>query len=265
MSKRTEFTDIIKAEIFVRDRATCCFSGKSLWILDYGASPTYEIDWVDHIKPASKGGKSTLENGLCVSYLFNFKKQANAHDNIVFFEDGFPTYEFYEYFEEIPSEIANNLNRFSKLEPSDWYFNRGLFRIMCGVGRIVFSKDDDKNPYKRDYKYYAKSALKMFSKWDKLIAKNTLKQRGIINSPLRKEQRILFNCATCNNEAEIIKNMRLLAPYYKNGVACVGRMSNAESDQDLQELRRFLKRGRVPFRLKTIMRRNIETVSILFK
>ncbi len=37
---RDEFTDRQKAEIFVRDRALCCFSGKSLWALDYGAGPT---------------------------------------------------------------------------------------------------------------------------------------------------------------------------------------------------------------------------------
>ena len=38
-AKRAEFTDRQKADIFVRDRALCCYTGKSLWLLDYGGGP----------------------------------------------------------------------------------------------------------------------------------------------------------------------------------------------------------------------------------
>ncbi len=268
MAKRTEFKDSTKAEIFVRDRATCCFSGKSLWILDYGASPTYEIDWADHIKPASKGGESTVENGLCTSYLFNFKKQANSHDNIIFFENGLPTADFYYYFEELPEDIAKNLARFSNLHSSDWYFNRGLFRFINGVGRMVYPKDDNEKKYLRDYKYYAKSALKIFSKWRALVSREnvpSLKQRGIINSPLNTEQKILCNTAKCDNESEIIKNMRKLAPYYKNGCNCIDQMSEVNNQKDLQKIKQFSKETNIPFRLKKIIRRNISSISILFE
>lgn len=48
-----------RAEIFVLDRGTCSYSGRSLWIADYGIDPSYAIDWADHIVPASRGGKST--------------------------------------------------------------------------------------------------------------------------------------------------------------------------------------------------------------
>lgn len=54
-AKRAEFTDQQKAEIYVRDRALCSYSGLSLWLLDDGASDIFNIDWVDHYLPAARG------------------------------------------------------------------------------------------------------------------------------------------------------------------------------------------------------------------
>jgi len=51
--KRTEFTDNQKAKIFSRDRATCAFSGISLWFLDLGIRSNWQVDWVDHILPSA--------------------------------------------------------------------------------------------------------------------------------------------------------------------------------------------------------------------
>ena len=53
--KRTEFTENQKAEIFSRDRATCAFSGISLWFLDVGIGSNWQVDWVDHILPSAAG------------------------------------------------------------------------------------------------------------------------------------------------------------------------------------------------------------------
>ena len=63
--KRKEFTDNQKAEIFVRDAATCGFSGISLWFLDNGIKSNWQVDWVDHIKPSASGGGAEIENGIC--------------------------------------------------------------------------------------------------------------------------------------------------------------------------------------------------------
>ena len=62
---RTNFTDRQKAEIYTLDRATCAYSGRNLWLLDHGIDGKYIVDWAEHIKPASKSGKSNLENGVC--------------------------------------------------------------------------------------------------------------------------------------------------------------------------------------------------------
>lgn len=34
-------------------------------------SPVEKIDWADHIYPVSKGGLSTVENGICASWFQN--------------------------------------------------------------------------------------------------------------------------------------------------------------------------------------------------
>jgi len=66
---RTEFSDRQKAEIFARDRATCCFSGANLWLLDAPLRPGFQMGWVDHIRPSSRGGKAAPIPGTV--YLFD--------------------------------------------------------------------------------------------------------------------------------------------------------------------------------------------------
>lgn len=59
-SKRAEFPERVKAEIFARDRALCSYTGQNLWRLDHGASPGSEV-WIDHIHPASRGALALLK------------------------------------------------------------------------------------------------------------------------------------------------------------------------------------------------------------
>ena len=53
---RKNFSDAVRAAAYARDRATCCYSGKSLWIADFGADPHFAIDWAEHYEPAARGG-----------------------------------------------------------------------------------------------------------------------------------------------------------------------------------------------------------------
>ena len=53
-------TDAMRAKVFARDKGICAFSGLSLWILDY-STPISHHDWVDHVRPASRGGKKNVE------------------------------------------------------------------------------------------------------------------------------------------------------------------------------------------------------------
>jgi hypothetical protein len=65
-----EFTDATKAAIFARDRATCCFSGANLWLLDKSLRTGWQADLADHIKPRSRGGTAAPENGVCASHTY---------------------------------------------------------------------------------------------------------------------------------------------------------------------------------------------------
>jgi 5-methylcytosine-specific restriction endonuclease McrA len=60
--------DALRAAVFARDKAICSFSGLSVWYLDHGTAPFSHADWVDHVKPKSRGGKDTLENLVCAYF-----------------------------------------------------------------------------------------------------------------------------------------------------------------------------------------------------
>jgi hypothetical protein len=92
--KRKNFTDIQKAQIFVRDRATCCFSGANLWLLDSPLRPGIETDWVDHVLPSARGGGNDIDNGVCASRTYNSLKRHNTDDNFYLFKNGLPTVGF---------------------------------------------------------------------------------------------------------------------------------------------------------------------------
>src|SRR5207302_7983136 len=88
MPRASNFTDRQKAELFVRDHATCAYTGKSLWLLDYGADPYFEVDWADHRRPVARGGTSTLANGVCASWGANFAKSDSLKRHACMFRFG---------------------------------------------------------------------------------------------------------------------------------------------------------------------------------
>ena len=130
--KRKEFTEIKKAKIFVRDRATCAFSAISLWFLDNGIKSNWQVDWVDHIKPSAAGGGAEIENGVCASNLFNAKKKDNSHDNVCFVKDGMLTENYIRIFGKAPDELIERLQRLKNLQVEDWFFNRSISGIFVG-------------------------------------------------------------------------------------------------------------------------------------
>jgi hypothetical protein len=70
-------------------------SGLSVWYLDHGTAPFSHADWVDYVKPKSRGGKDTLENLVCASSFYNCKKLNNGSDCQYLFSEGAPTEIFY--------------------------------------------------------------------------------------------------------------------------------------------------------------------------
>lgn len=177
--KRTEFTDNQKAEIYVRDNATCGFSCISLWLLDIGINSNWEDTWIDHIKPSASGGGAELDNGICASETFNKKKKDNTSDNIYFVKEGKVTKDYIQVFGKPSKELVSQLNRLSNLTDADWFFNLSLtcvytaFNWKCNVEFHNIVK-------KRDDTYWMKSAWKQLQTYSKKRPDKGIIDRGLI-------------------------------------------------------------------------------------
>ena len=253
---REEFTDAQKAEIYVRDHALCAFSGKSLWILDYGISPTYEIDWVDHIKPASRGGGSTVGNGVCASYFHNSKKRANSADNKYLFFAGLPTPDFYYFNEVIADETIDHLKRFSHAVTSDWYFNRAIFRFMLGMDWI--REESTGKQCSRDAEYYSKSSFKILQKWKRLSSDHEqLDIRGLLPPSITSDQSALLRLKDCESEKAVLEHMKECSHWYNSACDAIERLSEAKCVSDFLKLfERTERDSSLPSRAKSIVLEN---------
>ncbi|NLT51827.1 MAG: hypothetical protein BWY38_03154 [Ignavibacteria bacterium ADurb.Bin266] len=192
MTKRLNFSNSSKALIFKRDHGICSFTGKSLWILDYGADPDYEIDWVDHIVPASEGGGNDLDNGALAGWSANYDVK-----NILFKKyicrEGKLTAKT-DLSKKRIQEINSTLKRFSNLIIADWYLNRALWHIWI-AGLYDF---DIRNGLKRtrDKEYWLGSSKSKMVKWLKLTGKDgftDLENRGLIPDNPTEDQKELMN------------------------------------------------------------------------
>jgi hypothetical protein len=179
---RTEFTDSQKAKIFVRDRATCCFSGANLWLLDTPLRPGHERDWVDHIRPSSRLGKSDEYNGVCASHTFNAKKRNNSSDNVYLFREGIPTVTHFGIFGALSAQQHSRLQRLSHLLPEDWYFNRAIGLVFLAFEHICSVEwgYDAYSSYERKETYWFSAAWKKLQLFQNLKTSKSLESRGII-------------------------------------------------------------------------------------
>ncbi len=178
---RTEFTPQQRAAIYARDRATCCFSGANLWLLDTPLRPGYETDWADHVRPSARGGRSEVDNGVCASHTFNGKKRQNSADTSYLFENGIPTLVYFNIFGPLPAIQTARLRRLEKLVPADWFFNRALTSIFHGFDYRCRSERYDERPT-RDDAYWFGAAYRKLCEFQNLAA-SSLEERKIVVNP----------------------------------------------------------------------------------
>jgi len=212
--RASNFTDRQKAELLVRDHATCAYTGKSLWLLDYGADPYFEVDWADHRRPVARGGTSTLANGVSASWGANFAKGDSLKRHACMFRSGRATPAYRRiHGDSVPLPLQRQLARFSRLHYSDWYFNRALFRLWLGVAFLA-AKDSGRT---RDDAYYCRAAFRMLEQWRRITeghAIPSLETRGLIPRRLRPDQRLMLNVRGVESIAGIAAIMRKLVPFY---------------------------------------------------
>lgn len=224
-----EFSDVQRAEIFVRDRATCCFAGANLWLLDAPLRPGYQRDWVDHVRPLARGGKSEVKNGVCASHSFNAKKRHNTADNLYLFRDGAPTLSYFEAFGPLPEHLASRLARFAALEKSDWYFNRAVGLVFLAFDCALAKARGDELPV-RDDAYWLGAARKKLVEFKKLGGSVDFQSRGLVTSP--NPTQVAWMEMVNSSGAAFDKLVRSLQrEYVRNGMIWDSFFWDAETDK----------------------------------
>ena len=212
-TKRKEFTDKQKAEIFVLDRATCCMSGKCLWLLDYGAAPSFR-DWVDHINPSAKGGGAEIDNGACMSWYHNHFKRDNQNlgNHLQFFR-GHPTQTFFLLNERVSDEIAANFRRFENLHWSDWFFNRAVSHVLIAAGQGKAKRADGVS-FSRGPDYWASSAIKALAIWREGASEiQPMAKRGLVIKPMSEDRKLLLSLMEATNLRQVKAVIKALTPF----------------------------------------------------
>lgn len=179
---RTDFTDAQRAAIYVRDRATCCFSGANLWLLESPLRPGYERDWADHVRPSARGGSTDEANGACASHTFNGKKRHNSADTAYLFQNGLPTWRYFDIFGRLTPEQDARLRRLARLELRDWYFNRAIGQILCGFDYRCRLEWYEEEP-KRDDWYWFRAAYRKIVEFQAFDAGASLEDRMLVTTP----------------------------------------------------------------------------------
>jgi len=213
--KRTEFTDNQKAEIYVRDNATCAFSCISLWVLDIGIRPNWEDDWVDHIKPSASGGSADLINGICASETFNKKKRDNTSDNIYFVKEGKITKDYINVFGLPPESLIEQLKRLSNLHISDWFFNKAITCIYTAFDWRCDIEFNNKK-LKRDDTYWYKAAWKKLQIFQKKKPIHSINARNLVMQDMPFGTQYLLELETLDNYDNFIIWCEKIYPTYRD-------------------------------------------------
>lgn len=130
------FSDAQRALIYCRDRATCVYTGRRLWILDLGADWRFPVEWADHITAVANGGKSEIDNGVCAHWRTNLIKGSSENLPEFLFRNGVPTENYQSDATKLNMADAAYLGRMAKLDVTDWYFNRALISLLMGVAYL---------------------------------------------------------------------------------------------------------------------------------
>ena len=227
MGRSSNFTDGQKATLFVLGKAMCAYTGRNLWLLDYGADPNYEPDWADHVIPVSRGGTSTLDNGVCAGFQANFDKGKNSLGHTCWFRDGKPT-SYYRKAKVPPrlrSDIQKRLRRFAALHISDWYFNRAIWLAYLGVWQLHYKG----NGMVRDDHYYARASYKKISKWQTLVSRDavpSIESRGLAPASPSPDQEHLLQIREATSVDELHDIMFLFLRHFSASTVLLDKLDN---------------------------------------
>ncbi len=233
---RTDFTAELRAEIFALDRATCTYSGRNLWIADYGVDPSYQIDWADHVIPASRGGASIVENGAAAAYLYNYLR-GNDRQRLAMFHRGLPTSEHTTYVGVLDADVAAQLERFARLTASDWFLNRAMWYVWIAAGYEYQRRAGAKRS--RDHSYYSRCAWNSLTKWRRMVHEASvqpIEKRGLAPARPEPDQTALLSIRDAQSAADVLALINQLFPIYEAGAILSDRLADAGGADDLNSI-----------------------------
>lgn len=268
MSRNSKLSHEQMAEIFCRDRATCSFTGRSLWVSDFGIDPWRQNDQVDHVKAASKGGEASLENGALVGWVVNHQARATA-DKVYLYSCGGPTTEFFYNRDEIPADVTGNLVRFSRLDPSDWYLNRAMAQLVSGMLMEACHRQGFKKARRRDY--YVKAAWGFLGQWRKEVGKRgveSVERRKLLLPRLAPDQKQLLEIREAATIDGVGRIFDALYPAYDAASEAMDRLMRLEAVEDVAGLKSFLSSGQgklIPIRIRTRIAASLKRLDQIFQ
>jgi hypothetical protein len=213
-------SDRTRADVYARDRAICSYTGASLWVLNVGAVPFVEGDWVDHLKIASNGGAHTVDNLVCSAASANYYRNSNPVQPPRFYSHGRPTSEFAHYGLEVSAGLARRLRSQQRIVASDWYFNRALHHLVAVVQTQVYRlKRPDGLHYKRTPLYWLGAALRRLDQWRTIVEKERIphfERRGLVQYPQAPETKLFLHLREARSVARLQEIARQLKPIFKH-------------------------------------------------
>jgi hypothetical protein len=258
-SKRREFNDLQKAEIFARDRALCAYSGASLWLADFGSAPA-SIDWVDHIQAVSRGGASAIENGVCASFLYNWVKR--DHDrSVLLFRAGRPTADYYTFFGAVRPDTAAHLVKFRNLHSSDWYANRTLFQVRKASAGISARRRDGEK-FSRGVEYYSSAAMRFLDRWHRYSdGQPSLRARKLLPQRPSEDQLLLLSALEATTATQVKRIIKEFEPWLVSSWNAMEAIARVSTRTERAELAAEIKRH--PFVARSVKRAAKLNLSLL--
>jgi hypothetical protein len=223
--------DPLRAAVFARDKAICSFSGLSVWYLDHGTAPFSHADWVDHVKPKSRGGTDTLDNLVCASFFYNSKKVNNGSDCQYLFSEGAPTETFYFTHGELSSQQASLLKSHSSIQVADWYFNRAIYNVMVAINDEIAEANAIRT---RDY--WLRSARKRIETWKKLTSGiASFEERGLVRFSEAEDVKLMLRLCDASDD-EWQKIYRQLVKWTRANEKTMSRFVRIKEEKARREL-----------------------------
>lgn len=210
----SRLTDDLRAKVFVRDRGVCSFSGQSLWVFDSGATPLFEHDWPDHIKPISRGGKNELENLAVAGADRNWSKSNNSRDTGFLFSRGVPSYNYFPISTLYSDKVFASMRAHKNLVDSDWYFNRSVSSIFIWAYTVYWG-----GRAKRGKHYWLGSGWKRLQIWQRFSREfnvASFRARGLVPYPRSPDIVAILRLRNCESYKSFCTMAEIIRTHYSH-------------------------------------------------